>query len=387
MTIIRLIPGMDLSRSDENAFRSETGPKRAVMYGPYENRAPGHYKVSFAVGLDDTVPLGDPVCCILDVSTNEGTTTLVERFVLHSQLTRDLTTIDVEFDLPEPRNLEYRVITTGKVPLVVSSSVQVERLGDRKGPAGEKTAQERAWQNEREFLDGYLRNVTGLIHVGANLGQERRYYWLIGLDVVWVEPIREIFEKLVDNLAGYPRQRAVNALLSSRSGESIEFQIANNNGASSSILDLQDHAVIFPDVSYVERRTLVSKTLKDLVEEEGVSPDHYQALTLDVEGAEQLILEGAGDLLSRFEYVKCEVADFPARAGTPTVADLDRILTAAGFSQLIRRAFADGPDHQGTFWDIVWKKVIPGTPLHELGYPLPMVVNPTEVEDIEKCPS
>ena len=390
MTTANLIVGSGTTPGETDGKRSfiaETGQYRAIMYGPYEERAPGRYRIEFEIGLaDDQVPAGSPVCAILDVSTNVGQVLFEEQYLLHSQLSHGLSTITLEFDLQETRQLEYRVFSTGKVPLLVSDAVKVERVSDVGKFAHTRTSEQQRWLNEREFLDGYLRNISGLIHVGANLGQERRYYWIIGLDVVWVEPIREIYGQLVDNIAAYPRQRAVNALLADRTGDEVEFQIANNNGASSSMLALQDHAVIFPDVTYVERRMLTTKTLVDLVRDEGIQLDAYQALTLDVEGAERLILEGAAGLLDRFTYVKCEVADFPARTGTPSVADLDRILTAAGFAQLGRRAFADGPGDSGTFWDVVWKKEVHGQPLHEPGYLVPIVFNPAEVEGIEKLP-
>ena len=37
--------------------------------------------------------------------------------------------------------------------------------------------------------DAYLKRVTGVIHVGANAGQERELYASFHLDVVWIEPI------------------------------------------------------------------------------------------------------------------------------------------------------------------------------------------------------
>jgi FkbM family methyltransferase len=257
-------------------------------------------------------------------------------------------------------------------------------VGEGRKFARPLNAETREWLNEREFLDGYLRNVTGLIHIGANYGQERRYYWLLGLDVVWVEPIREIYEALVDNLLRYPRQRAVSALLSERAGEAVTLRISHNHGESSSILPSQDHAVIFPDVSYGEERAFTTETFADLVAREAIPLDAYQALTLDVEGAELLILKGGRELLGGFRYIKCEVADFPARTGGPTVEELDAFLREQGFKELGRRPFAQGPGGEGTYWDIVWKRAEPGRPLHEPGVPLPLVFNPLEVEGIER---
>lgn len=40
------------------------------------------------------------------------------------------------------------------------------------------------------------RRGDGVVHVGANLGQERELYEHYGLNVLWVEPIPEVFEQL-----------------------------------------------------------------------------------------------------------------------------------------------------------------------------------------------
>jgi FkbM family methyltransferase len=211
----------------------------------------------------------------------------------------------------------------------------------------------RGWRNEKEFLDGFLRNVSGVIHVGANWGQERQFYRLMGVDVVWVEPIREVYDKLVTNIADYERQRAINALITDKDGEEYEFKIANNNGASSSILDMDAHATLFPDIQYVEKRKLKSVTLQTLMKREALSPTDYQALVVDTEGAELMVFKGAGPLLRKFHYIKAEAADFSIRAGAPSTDELDEFLAQNGFSMLMKRAVCEGPEG-GWFWDIVW---------------------------------
>ena len=329
--------------------------------------------------------MGDPVVAVIDVLANRGHTLLNETYLLYSRLGGGFTKFTLEFDVQERRSIEYRVHATGKTGIVCSDRVSLERLGDSARIAKPLSAQQIVWRNEREFLDGYLRNVQGLIHVGANMGQERRYYWLLGLDVIWVEPIKEVYDILVDHVSRYPRQRAIQALLTARSGEEITFRIANNAGASSSILPFEDHSIMFPGVRYNEERTLMSTTLAEVVRNQGIPLDHYKALTLDVEGAEKMVLQGATEVLKEFKYVKCEVSDFPARTGTPNVGDLDALLSAAGFRELGRRAFSDGPNNQGTAWDIVWKRVDPGEQFQEPSCTLPLVFNPTEVEAVEKC--
>ena len=37
--------------------------------------------------------------------------------------------------------------------------------------------------------DRFLKEVSGVVHVGANTGQERGIYDKLSLDVIWIEPI------------------------------------------------------------------------------------------------------------------------------------------------------------------------------------------------------
>ena len=61
--------------------------------------------------------------------------------------------------------------------------------------------------------DDFLKRATGVIHIGANTGQERDVYAHYGLRVLWVEPIPTVFEELKENLNGYERQQALQALV------------------------------------------------------------------------------------------------------------------------------------------------------------------------------
>ena len=74
--------------------------------------------------------------------------------------------------------------------------------------------------------DRFLKKVTGLIHVGANSGQERNLYQKHGLRVIWIEPIPEVFQKLTANLNGYPAQRAFQYLVTDKDDSECTFHIA-----------------------------------------------------------------------------------------------------------------------------------------------------------------
>ncbi len=206
----------------------------------------------------------------------------------------------------------------------------------------------------------YLRKVSGVIHVGANVGQERELYDRYGLDVVWIEPNPEVFEKLRDNLAAFPRQRALQYLVSDRDGAEHEFHVANNEGASSSMLDLKLHKEVWPEVAYVKTLALRGITLATLVDRERIDLRRYAALVLDAQGAELMVLKGAGRLLEHFDWIQLEVPDFEAYEGCCQLEDVRAFLLPLGYREILLRRFGRRPGG-GCYYDYVYQRKASGT--------------------------
>lgn len=205
--------------------------------------------------------------------------------------------------------------------------------------------------------DRFLRRVSGVIHVGANTGGERDLYKKNGLRVVWIEPIPEIFRTLQANLAGYAEQRAFPALVTDRDNAEYPFHISNQSGASSSILDLKLHKDIWPNVSYERTITLTSTTLPSFFEREKISVRDYDALVMDTQGSELLVLKGADTILKHFKFIKTEVADFEAYTGCCQLKDIDQFLGERGFRKFSSHKFAERPGG-GNYYDVVYERKI-----------------------------
>lgn len=226
------------------------------------------------------------------------------------------------------------------------------------GPAageGEKAAPAKPAPSLPRKTVNYRSMVSGVIHVGANLGQERDMYESYGLSVVWIEPIPEIFEGLEANIAGYPRQRALQCLVTDRDDAEYAFHIADNGGLSSSILDLAEHREVWPEVAYERSTVLRSITLASLLEREAIDPAAYPALVLDTQGSELLVLQGARERIGEFRFIHIEVADFEAYAGCCTLAEVDAFARSHGFTELHRIKFAEGPGGR-SYYDVLYEK-------------------------------
>ena len=203
--------------------------------------------------------------------------------------------------------------------------------------------------------EAYLREVRGVVHVGANSGQERKLYARYDLPVVWVEPIPEVFAELERNIAAYPKQRAYRALITERPGEQHELHVASNGGASSSILDLKRHTEIWPQVHFQRSIKLESESLPSFFERHALASADYDFLSLDTQGSEMMVLRGAAPMLRSFKYLNVEVADFESYAGCAQLDEMGPYLASLGFAEHVRLVIARKPGI-GTYYDIVYRR-------------------------------
>lgn len=155
------------------------------------------------------------------------------------------------------------------------------------------------------FLQDHSHNLTqssrkkiSIVQVGANSGQEVELYDSLGLEGFHIEPIPEQYNLLEHKCRQSEGQTAINALLSDKHGETVELNIANNDGQSSSILEMKDHKHAYPDIHYSRSTALTSTTIDPLVDLK-VIPDSIDILLIDPQGAEELIINGAHNTLCK----------------------------------------------------------------------------------------
>ena len=201
----------------------------------------------------------------------------------------------------------------------------------------------------------FLKKIKGIIHVGANEGQEREKYKNNSLDVLWIEPIPEIFNQLRKNIKGYPKQKALKYLLLDEDNKKIPFKIANNKGASSSIFDFGLHSKIWPNINYTKTIELKSSKLTTVINDENIDIKRFQALLIDTQGSELLVLKGASEILKNFDYIITEAADFESYIGGCKIEDLSIFLKKFGFYPILKTKFAKHSE-AGNYYDVIYKK-------------------------------
>jgi 2-O-methyltransferase len=212
-------------------------------------------------------------------------------------------------------------------------------------------------RNRYQAENSYLRKSRGLVHIGANEGQERDLYATFGLEIVWIEPIPDVFSALKRNISKFPKQRALNYLVASEDGKEYKLNIADNYGAaSSSILDLAKHTVMYPEIAYTGAITLRGTTLSSILNAEQIDIRRFDAMVLDTQGSELRILQGAASILSGFRFIKVEVPDFEAYTGCCQIDELSAFMSLHGFRERNRLLIRHTPG-VGTYLDIVYERI------------------------------
>ncbi|WP_036262303.1 FkbM family methyltransferase [Methylocapsa aurea] len=181
------------------------------------------------------------------------------------------------------------------------------------------------------LLKSFGLSPDGIIHVGANYGQEFEAYQNSGAEtVVYVEPISSVFDALKGKVERARGHYAVKAVCSERAGDKVRFNVASNSGASSSILELGNHAKIHPEIVYVKHEEMTTTTVDKIVSEQ-FNNKLFNLLVIDVQGAELLVLKGAIETLHKVDGVYVEISEAPLYDGGCTWPELEAFLSSFDF--------------------------------------------------------
>jgi FkbM family methyltransferase len=185
----------------------------------------------------------------------------------------------------------------------------------------------------RQLFPRWNIKPTGVLHIGANVGEEAPVYDELGIKrVTWVEANHEIYENLLYNIRNYGYHNAFNLCASDKS-EDVKFHISNNGSQSSSILELGTHKIAHPEVHYVKDIDMKSERLDELILFWDVVKDS-DFLNIDVQGAELKVLRGMGERLKQFKWAYLEVNKAELYEDCALVEDLDLYLLGFGFKRV-----------------------------------------------------
>jgi len=181
---------------------------------------------------------------------------------------------------------------------------------------------------ERALLAARLKGDFVFLDVGASVGGYALFAARMGgprARILAVEPLPELFERLVYNIgqSACANVKAVGCALLDIDGEITLFVNQGNQGETS--------ARIVGAESGAARIRAPAKTLLTLAREEGY--DRIDAIKLDIEGAEELVLEPFLRDAPRTLWPRLIVMEFTL---LPVAATLETRLRSLGYSEILR---------------------------------------------------
>lgn len=176
-----------------------------------------------------------------------------------------------------------------------------------------------------DLVKKYNMDISGILHVGAHLGEEAELYDAIGVkNVYWVEGNPHVLGKLSKKLRSYDHT-VIDALVYDSDGVPLEFNITNYDGMSSSILKFGTHESFSPEIHFVDTVKKDSRSIDSLVAEYGI--EDVNLLNLDIQGAEKYALAGATEFLKGVDYIFTEINKKEVYIGCTKVKELDAMLS------------------------------------------------------------
>lgn len=156
---------------------------------------------------------------------------------------------------------------------------------------------------------------NGVVHIGAHRGEELQKYIDLGADsIVWIEANPDVFLELQENIAKSPPEVTnilLNALCTDKDHEPTKFYIIEGPDAGYQVGNKGCSSILVPNGRFIPwmKKEIVmdSITVDTLFEENNLNFSDYSLMSMDVQGAELLVLKGAEKLLQNIHEINIEV--------------------------------------------------------------------------------
>lgn len=187
---------------------------------------------------------------------------------------------------------------------------------------------------EHEELHGIAK--VGVVHIGADVGQEVEQYFNYGFEnIILIEANPECYKILVSKFGNDPRIRIFNYAVCDRQG-TVDFHIHTSRSGSTepaSILPMKRFKEIVKTLHTTKTIQVPAITLDLMFEKHQIAFTAYNFLNIDIQGAELLALRCAQKFLSSIDVVVSEVNVVEMYEDGAVEGDVVKFLNQQGFDK------------------------------------------------------
>lgn len=166
--------------------------------------------------------------------------------------------------------------------------------------------------------------IRGVVHVGANDGEEIEGYFGLGAgSVLAFEPLKSAYERLMEQWGLDYRVLALPLGLASVNSRSVLF-VSGGDGKGSTFLKEVNSPYTFPstEIALVRRFDFLP-----------IDVSQFNTLVVDVQGMELDVLAGFGVFLYEFDFLNIECSRVQLYEGEASALEVIDFLSTKGFQQ------------------------------------------------------
>lgn len=172
--------------------------------------------------------------------------------------------------------------------------------------------------------------IRGAIHIGAHHAEESVWYTQNNITpVVWIECNPNYASIIKAKIQ--PDDTTITACISNKNENTI-FNIANN-GESSSLLQLNRHKILHPDIHYIDSAIVNTMRMVDIYKQYNINSTQYNFLNLDIQGYELEAMKSFENLILSFDYIYTEINTTHVYDSCALVTEIDDYLLPYGFTR------------------------------------------------------
>lgn len=197
------------------------------------------------------------------------------------------------------------------------------------------------------LLRKYNVKPKAVLHVGANEGQEAKTYQKAGIPAgVFIEALPNVYQRLERNLRLTP-YKAINACISDRDYETVEFNVASNGGQSSSMLEFgAPHIKAHPEVIMTHQIRLKTIRLETLLS--NINMD-FDFINFDLQGSELMALRSMGKMMKNVESAYLEINKNETYVGAGLLPEVTKFMNKHGL-YMVEQSPWIGDTWADSFW-------------------------------------
>jgi FkbM family methyltransferase len=182
-----------------------------------------------------------------------------------------------------------------------------------------------------EIDDLLKKPITGIIQIGAHVGQEYDYYCKFTKNILMFEPQPDVFNQLKNNHENKEGLVLENYGCGEETKTCKMYIEKANGGQSSSVLEPALHIAHYPGIVFNDTIDINIISLNDYFKEKECS---YNMMSIDVQGYELQVLKGSTNILNKIDYIYCEVNFAEMYKNCALIGELDLFLSNFGFKRV-----------------------------------------------------